>query len=77
MLDLGDNSYQKYGPIYRVWIALIPMYVVLEPKYLQNILSTNKNNDKTFFYSFMHNFIGNGLITNSGKTKTAKKFIKS
>ncbi|GLV42275.1 Cytochrome P450 4aa1 [Carabus blaptoides fortunei] len=67
LMDLGVNAYRNYGPIYRVWISLVPTFVILEPKDLQNLLGTNKNTEKTYFYSLMHNFLGNGLITSSGE----------
>lgn len=43
------------------------MIVIYEPRHLKLILSTNKNNEKGFFYKALHNFIGPGLITSNGK----------
>lgn len=40
--------------------------VTFDPKIIQIILGSSKHTDKSFFYTFMHTFIGEGLITNNG-----------
>lgn len=66
MTEEAGNAYQKYGPLLRVWITLLPAFVVLDPVDIQSVLSSSKHTDKLFAYRFMHNFLGKGLITSSG-----------
>lgn len=34
---------------------------------LQVILASQKNTEKMYFYKLLHNFLGKGLVTSSGK----------
>lgn len=71
------NASTLYGSLIRVWVAVFPFFVVLEPHDLQTVLSSKKHTDKAFFYGLMHNFLGNGLITSSGeKWSTHRKWIQ-
>ncbi|CAH1101929.1 unnamed protein product [Psylliodes chrysocephalus] len=66
-----------FGPLIRIWVSLLPVIVIYEPRHLKLILSTNKNNEKGFFYKALHNFIGPGLITSNGYTwKKNRKLIQ-
>lgn len=60
------KAYKLYGSLVRIWIFLFPFFVVLQPDDLQQILSSKKHTNKVFIYRFLHNFLGKGLITNSG-----------
>jgi cytochrome P450 family 4 len=66
MEDLGTRLSQLYSSIVTFWISIIPFFLVFEPRDLQIILSTNRYTTKNMFYSLLHNFIGDGLITNTG-----------
>lgn len=59
---------ELYGNIVRVWVLIFPFFAVISPEDLQPILSSGKHTEKIFFYKLLHNFLGNGLITSSGKT---------
>jgi cytochrome P450 family 4 len=68
---------REYGSITRVWMFIFPFFVIFEPEYLQQILGSMKHTNKSFFYKLLHNFLGNGLITNSGeKWSTHRKYIQ-
>lgn len=64
--EIGNSCYKKYGRIFRIWISVIPAVFVIDPKDVQAILGSSKQKDKNFIYSLMHNFIGEGLISNNG-----------
>lgn len=64
--NLGRECCAKYGSLFRLWIFFLPTFIILEPKDLQNVLANYKNTEKPFFYSLIHNLIGNGLVANSG-----------
>lgn len=67
LTDYMGPAYKLYGPIIRVWVVFFPMFIVLDPSDLQVVLSSKKHTDKIFFYKFLHNFLGTGLITSNGK----------
>ncbi|KAF2899982.1 hypothetical protein ILUMI_06204 [Ignelater luminosus] len=73
---LGQIAYKEYGSVAKGWLSIIPIIGVLEPKYLNIILSSSKLSDKNFLYSFMHTFLGDGLITGNGnKSKLHRRYI--
>lgn len=61
------RGYKDYGPLARIWLSIFPFIVVFEPEHLQIILGSQKHTEKSFFYKLLHNFLGDGLITSSGK----------
>nr|AZR39454.1 cytochrome P450 [Agasicles hygrophila] len=77
LVHLGTYSSKLYGTIMRLWVSLLPTIYIMDPRHLKIILSTNKNNQKGLFYEVLHNFIGRGLITNSGyKWKKNRKLVQ-
>lgn len=61
----------------RLWLFVFPFFAVYEPEYLQKILGSKVNTEKSFFYKFLHNFLGRGLITNSGmKWSSHRRYIQ-
>nr|CAI5840714.1 unnamed protein product [Callosobruchus analis] len=64
--ELGTNASQMYGSLFRCWISIVPFIWVYEPEHLKIILGSSKISRKNVFYSILHNFVGQGLITNNG-----------
>nr|CAH7766669.1 unnamed protein product [Callosobruchus chinensis] len=64
--ELGTNASQLYGSLFRCWISIVPFIWVYEPNHLKVILGSGKISRKNVFYSILHNFVGEGLITNNG-----------
>lgn len=62
-----SKAYKNYGPLVRIWLFFFPFFAILDPNDLQTVLSSSKHTDKIFFYKLLHNFLGTGLITSSGK----------
>lgn len=59
----------------RAWMCIIPVFFITEPEHLQILLATHKYSTKNWFYGLLHNFLGNGLITNSGTCIKLEKLI--
>lgn len=77
LTNRASTAFNLYGPLVRLWVLLFPFFMVLEPHDLQTILSSKKHTNKVFFYRLMHNFLGNGLITNNGnKWSMHRKLIQ-
>lgn len=67
MEELAERMSELYSPFMRVWLSIIPFFFIYEPKALQIALGTSRYTTKNIFYNFLHNVIGDGLITSSGK----------
>lgn len=71
------HSARKYGGITRIWFFFFPFFVVFDPEYLQVILGSKRHTNKSSFYKFLHNFLGDGLITSSGeKWSSHRRYIQ-
>ena len=33
--ELGETAYKEYGPVFRVWLTVVPIVVLLQPEHLQ------------------------------------------
>lgn len=66
MAEIGNTCSQIYGSFTRIWISFVPMVLIYEPRHLKIIMGNNKVSRKNIFYGVLHNFIGEGLITNNG-----------
>ncbi|XP_059620429.1 probable cytochrome P450 4aa1 [Phlebotomus argentipes] len=77
MANDAAKAFSLYGTLIRIWVTIVPAFIVLDPQDLQTILSSRKHTGKTFFYKLLHNFLGNGLITSSGdKWSVHRKLIQ-
>ncbi|XP_069692520.1 probable cytochrome P450 4aa1 [Periplaneta americana] len=66
MLEMGCTGFQRYGPVIRIWITVLPTVMLLEPEHIQVVLSSAKHTEKPFLYGKLSNFLGRGLVTNGG-----------
>lgn len=66
LTDYVAPAHRLYGRFARAWLFVIPLFIITDPVDIQTILSSSKHTDKIFVYRFMHNFLGNGLITSNG-----------
>nr|CAD7204217.1 unnamed protein product [Timema douglasi] len=77
LLQIGANAYQEYGSLIKIWLTVLPSVLVVAPEFIQPVLCSFKHTDKIHFYKFLHNFLGEGLITSSGeKWRTHRKLIQ-
>lgn len=75
LVAAANRMYKDYGGVFRAWLTFVPIILIVEPKDMQVVLGSSKQTEKNFLYSLMHNFIGEGLITNSGKYLSLKIFV--
>ena len=33
--ELGETAYKEYGPVFRVWLTVVPIVILLQPEHLQ------------------------------------------
>ncbi|XP_068216286.1 cytochrome P450 4C1-like isoform X1 [Palaemon carinicauda] len=63
-------------PIWRVWVGPIPAVQVQRAKEAEVILSSNKHIDKSRDYTFLHPWLGTGLLTSTGpKWRSRRKLL--
>ncbi|XP_046586351.1 probable cytochrome P450 4aa1, partial [Neodiprion lecontei] len=58
----SHTRYDMYGTIFRIWLTVFPVVILLEPADIQVVLGSTKHLEKNVFYSFLHNLVGDGLV---------------
>uniref|UniRef100_A0A8D8U0I8 Cytochrome P450 4C1 n=2 Tax=Cacopsylla melanoneura TaxID=428564 RepID=A0A8D8U0I8_9HEMI len=58
---------QKYGPVYRTWTGGLAIVHLTRPEHVELVLNNSRNNKKSFGYTFLHDWLGLGLLTSSGE----------
>ncbi|XP_054156249.1 cytochrome P450 4C1-like [Oppia nitens] len=59
------KQYSNYG-IYKLLIGHKPVVVIFKSDLMSKIFSSNVNIDKSYFYKFLNDFMGDGLISTTG-----------
>ncbi|XP_039270071.2 cytochrome P450 4V2-like [Styela clava] len=58
------------------WMGMKPVIVILGPKSAETLLHSTNHIKKSFFYDFLHSWLGTGLLTASGeKWKTRRRLL--
>ncbi|XP_033211382.1 cytochrome P450 4C1-like isoform X2 [Belonocnema kinseyi] len=66
----------KYYPINRIWLGVMPTVSIYHPDDVQIVLSSTKHTEKSQIYSFLHPWLGRGLLTSTGpKWQTRRKML--
>ncbi|KAF2895444.1 hypothetical protein ILUMI_10731 [Ignelater luminosus] len=61
------ESRKEFGPIYKVYVGFAPPVIVMsDPKLLEFVMGSTKIIDKASNYSFLHSWLGRGLLTSEG-----------
>ncbi|GBN13503.1 Cytochrome P450 4C1 [Araneus ventricosus] len=70
-----DLIFQKSG-FQCVWLGWSPMIAVYSPELLEVILSSTTSLEKSAEYSFLHRWLGHGLLTSTGpKWRSRRKLL--
>ncbi|XP_043502795.1 cytochrome P450 4C1-like [Polistes fuscatus] len=56
-----------YYPIYKLWILIFPLVVLLDPEDVKELLKSNEHIKKAAFYKYLKPWLSYGLLTSSGK----------
>ncbi|XP_046382677.1 cytochrome P450 4C1-like isoform X2 [Ischnura elegans] len=66
-MDLMTQAVKDYGSIFRIWMGPFMGTVhVCSWKYAEDIFSSNVHIEKSSTYSFVHAWLGTGLLTSTG-----------
>nr|AVL92833.1 CYP450 [Locusta migratoria] len=71
-----DRETKKYWPIHRSWLGPIPEVHISKPEHLEKVLASSELITKADSYSFLHPWLGDGLLTSTGpKWHSRRKLI--
>ncbi|EEB17245.1 cytochrome P-450, putative [Pediculus humanus corporis] len=60
-------NYRKiYGSIFKLWIGMRPFVFISDAQYVSPILNSSLHIDKSYEYTFLHPWLGTGLLTATG-----------
>ncbi|XP_052863437.1 cytochrome P450 4d1-like [Anopheles cruzii] len=75
-LQIVGTLFEQYGKCYRVWLGTTLGVMMFDPKDIEVVLSNPKLITKSTEYDFMRPWLGEGLLTSSGrKWYTHRKVI--
>ncbi|GIX80215.1 cytochrome P450 4V2 [Caerostris extrusa] len=63
---IGVNSLFYKDGVQLFWMGLFPVASVFKPELVEIILSSNTSLDKSYEYSYLHRWLGRGLLTSTG-----------
>ena len=66
---------RKYGKLFSVWVLHQLSVIVMDPKYLEVILSSQQMIKKSSFYDFLVGWLGRGLLLSWGKKWHSRRKI--
>ncbi|XP_071954514.1 cytochrome P450 4V2-like isoform X1 [Antedon mediterranea] len=61
---------------FRLWLGIVPFVIVYKAEDVEEILKNSKNIKKSYVYTFLHPWLGTGLLTSTGsKWHTRRKML--
>ncbi|KAJ8888511.1 hypothetical protein PR048_008002 [Dryococelus australis] len=75
--DASLNLADHYGSLLRIWSGPYLFVAVLDPRYLDVVLSSNAQFEKSANYRFLLPWIDRGLLTLTGKVERCKKQLRN
>uniref|UniRef100_A0A8C7ZW86 aromatase n=1 Tax=Oryzias sinensis TaxID=183150 RepID=A0A8C7ZW86_9TELE len=54
-------------PLFKIWVGPVPFVVLFHSETVEKVLSNPVHLDKSFAYTFLHPWLGTGLLTSTGK----------
>lgn len=71
-IDYGGD----YG-VYALLIGPLPVFQVVGPNAIRDLLSSTKHGVKGFFYDHLHSWLGNGMLTSHGAKWKQRRLLTS
>lgn len=62
-----ENLIAKGSEIGHLWLGPVPVVLIVGPQTAEVLLRSSENIEKSFFYTFLHSWLGTGLLTAGGK----------
>uniref|UniRef100_A0A182Q6J7 Cytochrome P450 n=1 Tax=Anopheles farauti TaxID=69004 RepID=A0A182Q6J7_9DIPT len=64
---LLDERTRAYPDIHRVWTGMTPEIRISKAEYVEQVIGSSKHIEKATMYRFLHDWLGNGLLTSKGE----------
>uniref|UniRef100_A0A182SEC0 Cytochrome P450 n=1 Tax=Anopheles maculatus TaxID=74869 RepID=A0A182SEC0_9DIPT len=64
---LLDARTRAYPDIHRVWTGMTPEVRISKPEFVEQVIGSSKHIEKATMYRFLHDWLGNGLLTSKGE----------
>ncbi|XP_072318939.1 cytochrome P450 4V2-like [Eucyclogobius newberryi] len=63
-------------PMYKIWLGTVPFVILYHPNTVESILNNSIHMDKSHAYTFLHPWLGTGLLTSTGtKWRQRRKML--
>uniref|UniRef100_A0A182MYX7 Cytochrome P450 n=1 Tax=Anopheles dirus TaxID=7168 RepID=A0A182MYX7_9DIPT len=62
-----DKRTRAYPDIHRVWTGMTPEVRISKAEYVEQVIGSSKHIEKATMYRFLHDWLGNGLLTSKGE----------
>ncbi|KAG8233347.1 hypothetical protein J437_LFUL010897 [Ladona fulva] len=67
VVEVRNRHFSSYSKIFKIWSFHHPLVKPVAPEYVEAILHSSKNIEKSLFYKLLHPWLGTGLLTSSGE----------
>ncbi|XP_069704256.1 cytochrome P450 4C1-like isoform X2 [Periplaneta americana] len=76
LFNVVYDQIQKHGYTLRGWVGSVLVMGIMEPKHVEILFSSNKELEKSYLYTFIQPWLGEGLLTSKGNQwRTHRKFL--
>uniref|UniRef100_A0A182JEX4 Uncharacterized protein n=1 Tax=Anopheles atroparvus TaxID=41427 RepID=A0A182JEX4_ANOAO len=62
-----DERTRAYPDIHRIWTGMVPEVRISKAEYVEQVISSSKHIEKSTMYRFLHDWLGEGLLTSKGE----------
>lgn len=67
---------KTYSPIFKLWSFNLYLVSIVSPEDIELVLNNTIHNEKSHIYTFLHSWLGTGLLTSGGKKwQTRRKIL--
>lgn len=71
----GTNEF-RHLPLAKLWLGPVPFVVLYHAENIEVVLSSSRHLDKSYSYTFLHPWLGTGLLTSTGdKWRSRRKLL--
>lgn len=72
-----SNPRKKYGGLFRLWVPVIPIFVLIDHSYVQAVLSSKAHNTKAHLYTIFTKLLGpRSLLLSNGPEMSRKRKLQ-
>ncbi|XP_003972356.1 cytochrome P450 4V8 [Takifugu rubripes] len=74
IVEYTRENYHR--PLFKIWVGPVPFVVLFHPETVEPVLTNAVHMEKSYSYSFLHPWLGTGLLTSTGpKWRRRRKML--